>query len=156
MTCPDCGTYMKFQKRGNEKSPWYCPKCHGYTLVKDEIQMIYKEIESGNIAEQELNLRMQLANMQMQKQQIELQQQQLQVQQSQYNSMLKCPKCGSTSVTGQKKGFGIVKAGLGAAAFGAVTGGVGAIVGLGAGNIGRKNIRCTCMNCGYSFKAGKK
>ena len=64
--------------------------------------------------------------------------------------------CGSTSITGQKKGYGVVKGGLGAVALGAVTGGVGAVVGLGAGNIGRKKIQCTCMNCGYRFKAGKK
>lgn len=77
------------------------------------------------------------------------------MQQAQYNSMIKCPKCGSTSITGQKKGYGIVKGGLGAA-LGAATGGVGAIVGLGAGNIGRNKIQCTCMNCGYKFKAEKK
>lgn len=48
------------------------------------------------------------------------------------NAMLKCPKCGFTSITAQKKGYGVVKGGLGAAAIGAVTGPVGAIVRLGA------------------------
>lgn len=78
------------------------------------------------------------------------------LQQAKMNAMLKCPKCGSTSITGQKKGYGVVKGGLGAAAIGAVTGPVGAIVGLGAGNIGRSKVKCTCMNCGYKFKAGRK
>ncbi len=156
MECPDCGSYMQFKKKSKEKSPWYCPNCKGYTLVKDEMQMLYKQIEAGNMTEQELQARMQLVNLQMQKQQMELQQQQFQVQQNQYNSMLKCPRCGSTSVTGQKKGFGVVKAGLGVAA-GLATGGLAtAAIGAGAGNIGAKKIRCTCMNCGYSFKAGKK
>lgn len=78
------------------------------------------------------------------------------LRQEQMNAMLKCPKCGSTSITGQKKGYGVVKGGLGAAALGTMTGGVGVIVGLGAGNIGRNKVKCTCMNCGYKFKAGKK
>lgn len=77
------------------------------------------------------------------------------LQQAQMNAALKCPKCGSTSITGQKKGYGVVKGVLGAA-LGAATGGIGAIVGLGAGNIGRNKVKCTCMNCGYKFKAGRK
>lgn len=59
-----------------------------------------------------------------------------------------CPKCYSTSITGQKKGFGIGKAVVG----GALTGGLG----LMAGNIGARKIRCTCMKCGYSWMAGSK
>ena len=78
------------------------------------------------------------------------------LQQAQMNAMLKCPKYGSTSITGQKKGDGVVKGGLGAAALGAATGPVGMVVGLGAGNIGRQKIKCICMNCGYKFKPGKK
>lgn len=77
------------------------------------------------------------------------------LQQAQMSAMLKCPKCGSTSITGQKKGYGVVKGGLGAAA-GMFISPVGAIVGLGAGNIGRNKVKCTCMNCGYKFKAGKR
>lgn len=106
--------------------------------------------------QQELQMRIQLENLKAQQGQLAIQQQQLQMQRIQYDSMIKCPKCGSTSITGQKKGYGVVKGGLGAAALGAVTGGVGAIIGLGAGNIGRKKIQCTCMNCGYRFKAGSK
>lgn len=54
-----------------------------------------------------------------------------------------CPKCGSTSLTANKKGFGIGKAVVGAA----LTGGIG----LAAGNIGAKKVRITCLNCGYQF-----
>ena len=101
--------------------------------------------------EQELALQ----NKMLQAQALALQQQneQLKMQQKQFNSMAKCPRCGSTSLSGQKKGYGVVKGGLGALALGAMTGGVGAIIGLGAGNIGRKKVIVTCMNCGKRFKA---
>lgn len=58
-----------------------------------------------------------------------------------------CPKCGSTSLTGNKKGFGVGKAVVGAV----LTGGIG----LAAGNIGAKKVRVTCLNCGKQFWAGK-
>lgn len=57
-----------------------------------------------------------------------------------------CPKCGSTSLTANKKGFGVGKAVIGAAAIGAI--------GLTAGNIGAKKITVTCLNCGHQFKPG--
>lgn len=58
-----------------------------------------------------------------------------------------CPKCGSTSLSGNKKGFGIGKAVVGAA----ITGGIGLI----AGNKGAKKVRITCLNCGHQWWAGK-
>lgn len=100
--------------------------------------------------EQELALQ----NKMLKAQALSLQQQneQLKIQQKQFDSMAKCPRCGSTSLSGNKKGYGVVKGGLGALALGAMTGGVGAIVGLGAGNIGRKKVIITCMSCGKRFK----
>lgn len=59
-----------------------------------------------------------------------------------------CPKCHSTSLSAQKKGFGIGKAVVGAA----LTGGIGLV----AGNIGSKKVRVTCLKCGHQFWAGKK
>lgn len=59
-----------------------------------------------------------------------------------------CPKCLSTSLSGNKKGFGIGKAIVGAA----LTGGIGLV----AGNIGAKKVRITCLNCGHQFWAGKR
>ncbi len=58
-----------------------------------------------------------------------------------------CPKCTSTSLSAQKKGFGIGKAivGFSINPLGAV-----------AGNIGAKKVRVTCLKCGYQFWAGKK
>lgn len=58
-----------------------------------------------------------------------------------------CPKCLSTSIAANKKGFGIGKAVVGAAAF--------KLIGLTAGNIGAKKVICTCLKCGYQWKAGK-
>lgn len=55
-----------------------------------------------------------------------------------------CPKCGSTSLSASKKGFGIGKAVIGAWSVGAI--------GLTAGNIGAKKVRVTCLNCGNQFK----
>lgn len=58
-----------------------------------------------------------------------------------------CPKCNSTQITANKKGFGIGKAAVGAA----VTGGVGLL----AGFIGSGKVKITCLNCGFEWDAGK-
>ncbi len=58
-----------------------------------------------------------------------------------------CPKCGSTSLSGNKKGFGVGKAVVGAA----LTGGIGLL----AGNMGAKKVRVTCLKCGHQWWAGK-
>lgn len=59
-----------------------------------------------------------------------------------------CPKCLSTSITANQKGFGFGRGAIGAA--------VGLDVGLIAGGIGSKKVICTCLKCGYQWKAGKK
>lgn len=59
-----------------------------------------------------------------------------------------CPKCFSTNLRSDKKGFGVGKAVVGASVAGAV--------GLAAGNMGAKKIRMTCLKCGYQFWAGKE
>lgn len=60
-----------------------------------------------------------------------------------------CPKCGSTSLSANKKGFGAGKAVAGMV----VTGGVGGAV---FGAVGSGKVVVTCLNCGYKFKPGKK
>ena len=57
-----------------------------------------------------------------------------------------CPRCGSTSITANTKGYGIGKGVIGAAVVGPL--------GLVAGNIGRHKVLITCLNCGYRFKPG--
>ena len=66
-----------------------------------------------------------------------------------------CPKCHSTNVSANKKGFGIGKAVVGAVVT-APIGGVGGLIGLTAGNINAKKVRITCLKCGYNWIAGKK
>lgn len=52
---------------------------------------------------------------------------------------IKCPKCGSSQITAQKKGFSI-----GQAIVGGVVGGF----------IGSQNVNITCLNCGKVFRPG--
>lgn len=59
----------------------------------------------------------------------------------------RCPKCGSTSISADKKGFGVGKAVVGAAVAGPI--------GLVAGNVGAKKVNITCLNCGHHWIAGK-
>ena len=60
-----------------------------------------------------------------------------------------CPKCGSTQLTANKKGFSLGKA---------VAGGVllVPIAGVVTGMIGKNKIIITCLNCGKQFKPGTK
>ena len=60
------------------------------------------------------------------------------------NAVACCPKCGSTSLSANKKGFGIGKAVVGSAIIGPI--------GLVAGNKGAKKVRITCLNCGHQWK----
>lgn len=63
------------------------------------------------------------------------------------NDEVKCPFCGSTQITANKKGFGAGKALAGVVAVGGI--------GLLAGGIGSKKIFITCLKCGKQWKAGK-
>lgn len=65
------------------------------------------------------------------------------IKENKANGIACCPKCGSTSLTADKKGFSVGKAVVGAA----LTGGIGLV----AGAIGAKKVRVTCLNCGYQF-----
>jgi len=71
------------------------------------------------------------------------------IKENKANAVAYCPKCGSTSLSSNKKGFGIGKALLGASAT-MVTplGPLGAV----AGNIGAKKVIVTCLNCGHQWK----
>jgi len=59
-----------------------------------------------------------------------------------------CPRCLSTSITANKKGYGLGKGVAGVIIAGPV--------GLLAGGIGRNKVQCTCLKCGYKFKTGSK
>lgn len=60
--------------------------------------------------------------------------------QARQDGVASCPRCGSTSLSINKQGYGAGKAIL----FGPL-----------AGTIGMNKLRITCLNCGYKFKPGK-
>jgi len=66
------------------------------------------------------------------------------IKQNKANGVACCPKCGSTSLSANKKGFGVGKAVVGAWALGPV--------GLVAGNAGAKKVIVTCLSCGHQWK----
>lgn len=59
-----------------------------------------------------------------------------------------CPKCLSTNISANQKGFSFIRGALGA--------NIALDVALIAGGIGSKKIICTCLKCGYQWKPGKK
>lgn len=59
-----------------------------------------------------------------------------------------CPKCHSTSLTANKKGFGVGKAATGAFLAGPY--------GVLAGGLGSGKITITCLNCGHKFKPKRR
>lgn len=61
---------------------------------------------------------------------------------------IKCPKCGSSQISANKKGFSAGKAVAGAI----VAGGIG----LAAGGIGSDKVIITCLKCGHQFKPGEQ
>ena len=64
-------------------------------------------------------------------------------------SEIKCPKCASTNVHADKKGFSTGKAVAGTLIGNPV---IGAI----AGTHGSSKIVMTCLNCGHEFKPGEQ
>lgn len=63
------------------------------------------------------------------------------------DNVARCPKCGSTSITANKKGFSLAKGAAGVVA-------VGALGAVAAGH-GKNKVIVTCLNCGKQWKAGK-
>lgn len=67
------------------------------------------------------------------------------IKENKRNAVACCPKCGSTSLSANKKGFGIGKAVIGA-------GLTSSPLGLIAGNINARKVWVTCLNCGKRWK----
>lgn len=63
------------------------------------------------------------------------------------DNTVRCPKCGSTSITANKKGFSLTKGAAGVLAAGAI--------GVVAAGHGKNKVIVTCLNCGHQWKAGK-
>lgn len=124
--CPNCGNL-------NPQDSNYCSNCRTPLSQTALAQMKeQRELQRQQIQES------------MQAMTLKVEQERLQLQQQQYSSIAKCPHCGSTSLFGNKKGFGIGKAVVGAALFGPL--------GLAAGSIGSKKVQVTCLKCGKKFK----
>lgn len=62
--------------------------------------------------------------------------------------IMHCPKCNSTQLTANPRGFSAGKAVVGTALFG--------VIGLAAGAIGNNKIKITCLKCGHEFPVNKK
>lgn len=63
------------------------------------------------------------------------------------NVPIRCPKCGSSNLTANNKGFGVGKAVIGGAILGPV--------GLLGGFVGSSKVKVTCLQCGNQWTAGK-
>lgn len=61
--------------------------------------------------------------------------------------MAKCLKCGSENLTANKNGFSAGKAVAGGLLLGALVGPISLLTGC----IGSKNIKITCLDCGFSW-----
>ncbi len=73
------------------------------------------------------------------------------IKENKRNAVACCPKCGSTSLSANKKGFGIGKGVIGAAITAPLAAPL-APFGLVAGNIGARKVWVTCLNCGKRWK----
>jgi hypothetical protein len=62
-------------------------------------------------------------------------------------SLIRCPRCLSTQLTANRKGFGVGKALVG----GLLLGGVGLLGGF----VGSNKVRSTCLKCGHQFLPGE-
>ena len=138
--CPYCG------KQNNIGSTFcgYCGKSFVRNEEKQEIVALTPASDVVDIMDYKNNLDVPNDMIRLQQAQIIQQQRQLDEQRRQFDAQAKCPKCGSTSLSGAKQGFGLSKAVAGAVLIGGV--------GLLAGGIGANKTVVTCLNCGYKFK----
>ena len=65
------------------------------------------------------------------------------------NNVAHCPKCGSTSLSADKKGFSTTKAIVGTLL-------VDPLIGVVAGSTGKNKVIVTCLKCGHQWPAGNK
>ncbi len=146
MFCTKCGKENRADSAfcgycGNPFTAFVADRPENGQLTKTDMDLAYYK---ANLHMQQQALHMQQQELEEAQRQTEQQRQQLQLQQKQYDEMMKCPRCGSTSLSGNKKGYGIGKGVVGATIFGPL--------GLIAGNIGSGKVVITCMKCGHKFK----
>lgn len=134
--CPYCG-------KPNSIESAFCGYC-GKSFVKQTVTNEIVASSDTDIMEYKNGLDMPSDSIRLQQAQIIQQRRQLEEQRRQYDAQAKCPKCGSTSLSAGKQGFGVGKAVAGTVLLGGV--------GLLAGGIGANKTVVTCLNCGYKFK----
>ena len=145
MFCTQCG-------KENASDSKFCGYCG------NSFTSFVTTTEDGKTTKEDMDLAYYKASLQMQQQELwmreqeltearkqsEQQREQLRLQRKQYRDMMKCPRCGSTSLSGNQKGYSVGKGLVGKAMFGPV--------GLLAGSIGSGKVVITCMRCGHKFK----
>ena len=133
--CPYCG-------KKNSMDASYCNSCGRSFKGDTESTSIVPVQNNSTDADGSTDIMAFKSNLDSQ---VDYQLQQVQImQQRQYNAQAKCPRCGSTSLSAAKQGFGYGKAVAGAVVLGGI--------GLLAGGIGANKTVVTCLNCGYKFK----
>lgn len=146
MFCTKCGKENRADSAfcgycGNPFTSFVADRPETGELTKTDMDLAYYR---ANLQMQQQALQMQQQELEEARKQTEQQRQQLRLQRKQYDEMMKCPRCGSTSLSGNKKGYGVGKGVVGAALLGPI--------GLVAGNIGSGEVMVTCMKCGYKFR----
>ncbi len=144
--CTKCG-------RENRNDSAFCGYC-GNPIAR----LAVTGSENGEMTQADIDMAYYRADLQLKEQAMEMQRReldtakrmeanaraQIRMQQMRDRSVMRCPRCGSTSLAGNKKGYGIGKGVVGAALVGPI--------GLVAGNIGANKVIVTCMKCGYRYK----
>lgn len=146
MFCGKCG-------KPNKDDSNFCVYC-GNEINARKVQPQNNDLQPIS-SKSEADLLYYQASLKMQQEALYLQQQQFIEQQKQFASMVKCPRCGATSLASNKKGYGVGKGVVGGLIGVSIAGPIG-LIGLTAGNIGAKKIIVTCINCGKRFKVSKK
>ena len=146
MFCTKCGKENRADSMfcgycGNPFTSFVADKPETGELTKTDMDLAYYK---ANLQMQQQALQIQQQKLEEVRKQTEQQRQQLRLARKQHDDMMRCPYCGSTSLSGNKKGYGIGKGVAGAALFGPL--------GLIAGNIGSGKVMITCMKCGRKFR----
>jgi ribosomal protein S27E len=151
--------YLKYISYQNWKRH-YIERNPEHSKTDEELQSIF--YEEKNNAKQESIEAMKKAKLEKDKKKLEntkemerlrnagrtvLPSEQVSYQSDHDSNAVRCPKCGSTSITANKKGFSLAKGALGVATVGAY----GAV----AAGHGKNKVLVTCLNCGKQWKPGK-
>ena len=139
--CKYCGTE-------NDSEEIYCSNCKKIINIEKLKEQRLKSLEATRqegikISQQKAKEQAEIHALQEKKELERLRQYQEQVM-SDLKNTARCPRCKSTSLSANKKGYGIGKAVVATA----ITGNA---LGLIAGNIGRNKVKVTCLNCGHKF-----